>query len=937
MTAHEQERQKRFAEFLTWFKTYCNGKERAQGQIFFNKFLQAFGNAGILEAGAVCEDTIKKKSGKTGFADLVWRPRVIIELKERGTNLKKHYSQAEEYWMRLVPNRPQFMILCNFDEFWIYDLNTQLNDPVHILKTENLAKDYGALAFLFPTPEKPIFNNNNVEVTEEAAKIVGAMYLSLQKRKIDPHQAQRFVLQLVVALFAEDVGLIPKYTLQKILREAVKNPVTQKELTDLFQAMATDSAAKKTKKYKDIPYFNGGLFNQVDPVELKFTEIDLLAQASDQDWSKVRPSIFGAIFESSMDQDKRHGHGIHFTSELDIQKIVNPTIVRPFRERIEKAKNKKELVKILEEIQDFKVLDPACGSGNFLYIAFRELRRLEIEIYERMEKNFNPKQMRFGLISPKNFYGIDTNEFGLELAKVALCIGRKLSADEFGIADNVLPFDNLDENFSSEDALFAEWPETDVIIGNPPFLSSKFMKVEYPVEYVDRVREQFKEVPGRADYCVYWFRKAHDNLKQGHRAGLVGTNTIRQNYSREGGLDYITGAGGTITEAVSTQVWSGDASVHVSIVNWIKGEEKGTKRLFTQLGDKVESPWQIDEVEEIPANLTAATEVSDAVSLDSNSDPKRCFVGQAPQSEGFYLSKEDTDKLLRANKVNREVIFPFLIGRELLSKQRRPKRFVVDFGQKNILEAKKYKDVFEALEQSVFLDVKRKAADELKKSKKEGDWNNHLKIWWRHWRNRPDLISELNKLSRFVAVSRVTKRPIFEFVSSKIHPGDALVAFTFSDDYSFGILQSAFHQQWFKFKCSTLKGDWRYTGETVFETFPWPQSPTTKDVKNVASAAIELRLLRNKVLEENGWGLKDLYATLDSEGKNPLKDAHTKLDEAVATAYGCNLKTDILKFLMKLNQDVATAEKSGEYVQKPGLPQCIKDSKPYISNDCIEP
>ena len=146
----------------------------------------------------------------------------------------------------------------------------------------------------------------------------------------------------------------------------MKNPVTQKELTELFEAMSTDVKTKKAKKYQSISYFNGGLFNSVEPVELSFSELDLLVQAADQNWSKVRPSIFGSIFEGSMDPDHRHGRGIHYTSELDIQKIVNPTIVRPFREKIEKPKNKKELDKILTEIRQFKVLDPACGSGNFL-------------------------------------------------------------------------------------------------------------------------------------------------------------------------------------------------------------------------------------------------------------------------------------------------------------------------------------------------------------------------------------------------------------------------------------------------------------------------------------------------------------------------------------------------------------------------------------------
>lgn len=257
---NEQQRKDRFSEFVTWFQKHITGKERKEGQLFFNRLLQAFGNPGVLEVGAALEDPVKKKTGKTGFVDFLWKPRVIIELKERGTDLRKHYPQAQEYWFQLVPNRPAYMCLCNFDEFWIYDLNQQLVDPVHILKTKELPKNWGPLAFLFPFQENPIFGTNSVEVTKEAAKIIGNIYLSLTGRGVKPPQAQRFILQLVVALFAEDVGLIPKYTLNQMLKRAIAEPITQEELTLLFQSMATEEMPKKPRKYKHIPYFNGGLF-----------------------------------------------------------------------------------------------------------------------------------------------------------------------------------------------------------------------------------------------------------------------------------------------------------------------------------------------------------------------------------------------------------------------------------------------------------------------------------------------------------------------------------------------------------------------------------------------------------------------------------------------------------------------------------------------------
>ena len=934
----DQNKRKRFQKFIAYFNEHITGDEKGEGQLFFENLLQAFGNAGVRQVGAVCENRVKKKSGRTGFADLVWRPRVVVELKKRGEKLEKHYEQAFEYWLTLVPNRPKYMVLCNFDEFWIYDLNNQLNDPVHKLDIQSLPENWGSLGFLFPKAEKPIFDNHNIEVTKEVAKEVGRLYFSMVDRGIDSNRAQRFVLQLVVALFSEDIGLLPKYALQRLLKSATLDPVLQAELTNLFKAMSEESPTKKPKGYENIQYFNGDIFNNVEPVELNYEELDMLVEAANQNWTRVRPSIFGSIFEGSMDQEERHGHGIHYTSELDIQKIINPTIVKPFRKKIEAAKkNKAELGAILNEIENFKVLDPSCGSGNFLYLAFRELRRLEIEVLEKIDKNFNPKQMRMNLISPKNFYGIDTNKFGIELAKIALSIGRKLSADEFGIADNVLPFEALEENFIPKDALFTDWPPADVIVGNPPYLSSRYMKVEYPVEYVNAVRKQFKDVPGRADYCVYWFRKAHDSLKYGQRAGLVGTNTIRQNYSRIGGLDYITNNDGTIIEAVSTQVWSGAANVHVSIVNWIKGKSENEKKLFTQSGDRFDSPWVVEELQRIPPTLSSAFDATQAKIIEANKLPKKCFVGQAPQSKGFYLTHKQYQELKTRDASNKEVLFPFLIGRELLSKERASKRYVIDFQQMDIFSAQKYKNVFKVIENSVLADVQKKAKKELEKYGKPKSWNNHLKNWWHHWRNRSDLISEINKLTRYIVVSRVTKRPIFEFVSPLIHPGDALNAFTFEDDYSFGILQSSLHTEWFKAKCSTLKGDWRYTADSIFDTFCWPQNADESDVQRVAEASRNLRALRAKVMTQNDWGLKELYKTLDTPGDNPLKNAQSELDHAVLQAYSIDNKQNELEFLLRLNKETSEKADQGEKVIPPGLPPSIITPGSFVSEDCIQP
>ncbi len=245
----------------------------------------------------------------------------------------------------------------------------------------------------------------------------------------------------------------------------------------------------------------------------------------------VRPEIFGTVFEQTLGREERHAQGAHFTHPADIMKIIGPTIVEPWRGQIESARTLKRLGELLHRLHGFRVLDPACGSGNFLYLAYRELKRLEARIFERIDTEFpskaEPAQMRMSYLSARNFFGMDKNAFAVELAKVTMMVARKLAIDELHISENALPLDNLDSNFLAADALVtaspdgaparAAWPRADVIIGNPPFLGAKRLKPELGPDYVNTLRKLYPEVPGMADFCVYWFRRAHDHL--GPRGG----------------------------------------------------------------------------------------------------------------------------------------------------------------------------------------------------------------------------------------------------------------------------------------------------------------------------------------------------------------------------------------------------------------------------------
>lgn len=971
MSRLHEARQHQLTQFVTWVRAHVTGDEKGEAQIFLDRLFQAFDLKGVREAGATLEMRVKKADdGGTAFADLVYKPIALIEMKKRGVDLKRHYRQAFDYWVRLAPNRPKYVILCNFDEFWVYDFDSaQLDEPLDMVKLEDLPQRWGPMAFLFPTRERPTFGNDHEEVTRKAADNLATCFNKLVARNVERPQAQRFVLQMLVALFAEDIGLLEKYFVTQLLEDC-KAPADSFDLLGgLFVAMNTPGKASGGR-FKGVDYFNGGLFSEPARLELYSDELAQLKAAAKSDWSKVRPEIFGTLFEHSLDHKERHAFGAHFTSPLDIMKIVGPTIVEPWREQIAAAKTREKLLKLRERMQHFIVLDPACGSGNFLYMAYRELKRLEREINELLQNGFHskydPAQRRFGFVTAQQFFGLDINPFAVELAKVTMMIARKLAIDELHVTEPALPLDNLDQNFLVRDALLdaegnpAPWPRADVIIGNPPFLGAKRLKPERGPDYVNAVRKAYPAVPGMADYCVYWFRKAHEQLPPctkddplAGRAGLVGTQNIRNNKSREGGLDYIVQTG-TIVEAVDNQPWSGEANVHVSIVNWINANDKGmvpkVKKLWfpaksttaaTKLRKRGSGPahkqfeLEFRNCTNINSSLSCETDISNMSVLESNKRPKRCFQGKIPGYDGFVLSSEQRAALGRESAA---VVFPYLTGRELLD-EFVISRWIIDFGNRDILAASQFASAFEHCRRYVLPKVEaalrreQMSASDMIEARQE-----HLSRWWQLWNRRDELTTILKRAKRIIGCSRVTRRPILVFLSARICPSDLIQVFAFNDDYSFGVLQSSLHFELFR-KSSRLKveSDKRYSVRDVFEKFPWPQSPTKKQISAVAKAGRLVRKVRADALPKIKGGLRALYRTLELPGANPLKDAHAALDEAVLEAYGFAPKKDLLAQLLELNLAVARRIEMGEAVVAPGIPPSFPDPQSLVTEDCIQP
>lgn len=975
----------KLSAFTAWVAAHINGDEKGQAQIFLDRLFQACDQPGCLDVGGVTEFRVRKSSedgGGVSFADYVWKPVVLIEMKKRGENLQKHRVQAERYWTQLVPHRPRYVILCNFDEFWVYDFDTQTDTPKDILRLADLPNRWGPLAFLFPGALKPKFENDREAVTREAAAALAQCFhriVSPQRQpQVDRATARRFILQMLVALFAEDIDLLPKYFVTQLLEDCSTPTDSYDLLGGLFEAMNTKPPVSGGR-FKGVNYFNGGLFAEPARLELQDLELVALREAAKFDWSKVQPEVFGTLFEKSLEDeqqvsDDRHKYGAHFTHPSDIKKIVGPTLVEPWREQVEGAKTRKRLLELLDRLHHFRVLDPACGSGNFLYVAYRELKRIEARIFERLETEFvtdakQAGQLRLSFLSAQNFYGLDILPFAVDIAKVTMMIARKLAIDELHITEPALPLDNLEQNFLTGDALLtpeglpAQWPKADVIIGNPPFLGAKRLKPEHGPDYVNKLRRAYPEVPGMADYCVYWFRKAADHLPPctvedplAGRAGLVGTQNIRNNQSRVGGLDHVVKTG-TIIEAVDNQPWSGEAKVHVSIANWVRTQDDAllpkSRKLWFRVeptsmargvklrrkSDRTGPSYELDcrSAGQINSALSDLADVSMAKDLLCNLEPPVSFNGQMLGHQGFLLTDQQRRQITAKDAASEVVIYPYLNGREVLTGDGCPDRFVLDFGTRDQLQAAAISGAFEWVKTNVLPDRERKAKEGMDA---EGSMRSHHKAflnrWWLLSFGRPELISLIKKLPRYLVISLVSKRPIFVFVSSAIRPSNLLQAFLLADDFSFGVLTSGVHWEWFQRKSSKLKADFRF-GEAVWDTFPWPQSPTAKQIEAVAEAGRQVRRVRAEALRKLYGGLRALYRTLELPGANPLKDAHAALDAAVLAAYGFNAKRDLLAQLLSLNLAVAQKIERGEPVTAPGLPPSYPNPQSLVTDDCIRP
>jgi SAM-dependent methyltransferase len=903
---------------------------------FTSRLLQCFGwpEAGPPEATMPTSlPVVDNGQRATREVALFWKERrVLVEVVKHDVMLDFAWKDLLRVCLQIDPV-PQYVVLTNQRDLQLYDLGRDRDAPRLAIPLDDLPKYSEAFPFLSATwvPGTTPKIINVSKVSREVAELVARLYTSLkQQHEEREREVVQFTLQCILTMFAEDIGLLPQEFFTTLLYDGARERDVEKRLRELFRMMST----RDVPGPRAVPFFNGGLFT--DPVTLPLGDAQLtaLTKASEANWKYVDPHIFGSVFQGIMNDAERHKSGAHYTAHDDIMRVVGPTIVEPWRVRIREAKSLTELLDVRTELLQFRVLDPACGSGNFLYVAFRELYRLDTEVLARIVREFPSTQgqgkakVTWGAgIQTANFFGIDINPFAVELAKVTLNIAKKIAFDERRelAADLVgqleldvdpsLPLDNLEKNIVCADALFTAWPAVDAIIGNPPFLGSSKIRRELGAEYLRKLQDETGAV-GVVDLACYWFRRAHDRLRDGARAGLVGTSGIRVGKAREAALDYIVANGGTITSAVSSRIWPGDSAVNVSMVNWVRGPSEGPYQLIVE--DKVFS------VDRIATHLQLHADASTARSIAANA---------GTISEGVKFGHEAFRSA--AFSGGSTSIRPVATGNDMLRGTLAVQRHCCIYFPDVTEQAARASDraAFEHLQRHVYPWLKALAES----ASATGDYAAWLRKWWRPQKARDKFFATLNGRSRLLVCPGVCSRPSFAFLSSKFVPNNTLQVFAFDDDYSFGVLQSTLHWEWTKAKGSRVRADIDYT-TAVWTTFPWPQEPSEREVAAVACAARGLRSVRDTLTKDNGWSLRALYQAAEVSGPHPLKDAQAALDDAVRAAYGMPADLGATEFLLELNRLVAEDEAEGRKVQGPGVPGGLDRRDPrWTSDDCIEP
>ncbi|REJ89646.1 MAG: class I SAM-dependent DNA methyltransferase [Planctomycetota bacterium] len=830
------------------------------------------------------ERGVEKTGGGKGWADVWYRERFGWEYKGKHKDLAAAYQQLLQYREDL--ENPPLLIVCDMDRFEVHTNFTGTVKTVHAFDLEGLSdpKNLDVLRKVFTDPQSLKPGQTPEGVTRQAAELIGQIADGMRTRAIPAPDAAHFLMKLMFCMFAEDIGLLKGHVFQKILETGKDDPPgLANRMEALFTAMCEGGYFGADR----VDHFNGGLFADADVIELKRGEIQKLSDVNRLDWSSVEPSVFGTLFERTLDPDKRSQIGAHYTSREDIETLLEPVVMQPLRREWEEvrakcesllpkirtaakkqggprlpsrkgarpvkkpkeSKARRDLDKALHAFTDrlahVTILDPACGSGNFLYVALHLLLDLEKEVISyaaRQGVGLLPQ------VRPTQLAGIEINPYAQELASVVIWIGYLQWMRHNGFNPPSDPILEPIETIRLMDAILdlsdpehpaePEWPEAEFIVGNPPFLGNRFMAAHYEGGYLESLYRIYQDrMGGKPDLCCYWFEKARSSIQRNRtkRAGLLATQGIRGGTNRNV-LKRIKQSG-DIFFAIPDREWLLDgAMVHVSLVGFDNAAESARRVNGTA-------------VTSINSDLTSGTDITQARSIDQN----RAIAFQGGIKRGsFDISDNRALEFLRADgnphgRPNSDVILPYANATDVTRTNRGV--WIIHFGKNTPIDAAAlYSAPFAYLEST----VKPERATANQASAREN--------WWLHWNVREQLEESLSHLDRWIVTPRVSKHRVFAWAFPPTYVDNALVAFAKDDDYTFGLLHSRIHEVWARAQGTQLRereSGFRYTPTTCFETFPFPEA-TEAQREAIADAACKLNQLRSAWLSPPEWTRTDV-------------------------------------------------------------------------------
>ena len=862
-----------------------------------------------------------------GFIPLT---HVLIEQKSIDKNLRKAirqsdgslltpFQQAKRYSTELpYDERPRWIVVCNFKEFHIFDMNKPQSEP-EIVYLKDLEEDYYRLNFL--VDQKDDYIKKSVEVSIQAGTLVGSLYEALLRQYQDPGDEKTLkdlnvlCVRLVFCFYAEDAGLFGKHNMfHDYLDKYSDNPEGFRDaLIRLFKVLDQEEDGRDPYLSDEVlafPYVNGGLFKNENHVIPRFNEeiIDIILNkaAADFDWSNISPTIFGGLFESTLNPETRRSGGMHYTSVENIHKVIDPLFMDALREEFKEAISLKTLnakTRMLEDLQNkiasLKFLDPAAGSGNFLTETYISLRKLENEILKEllgsqivMGEIHNPIK-----VSISQFFGIEINDFAVSVARTALWIAEaQMMKETEDIVSMDLDFFPLKAypNIVEANALRIDWEsvvpkyELDYIMGNPPFSGARLMSIDQKKD-MNLIFGKIRGV-GNLDYVSAWYKKACQYMDRTNiECAFVSTNSIAQGeqvsilwepLSREHNL--------YINFAYQSFVWDSEASmkahVHCVIIGFSKSG-RNDKYIYT-------SQNMVKRVNNINTYLVEGPNVFIKSRRTPLSDVSKMSYGSFALDDGaFTISEEEYYEILDKEPKLNLILRPFIGAKEFINKI---KRYCVWLTYSDISLVKQSK-------------ILQEKVSHVQAWRSQSARKNTLEA-----ADTPMIFAEIRQpITDYLAVPVVSSEnrkyiPI-GYLSSEIIASNQLLVVPEAEIYHFSIMSSNVHNSWIRSIGGRLKSDYRYSASIVYNNFPWPN--ITDETK------IKLEKTGRKILDArsfyDSWSYADLYNELTMPPE--LRKAHQENDKAVMEAYGFDWRnmteSECVAELMKLYQKAVSDKK----------------------------